>query len=58
MDPNFLMFAVFCLTIIALVAIVYGKPELAEKAIGGLQELLESTLKILGRENKKKGGSQ
>lgn len=46
----------FCLTVIALVAIVYGRPEIAEKAVDGLRGLLGDMTKILARGERKKRG--
>jgi hypothetical protein len=41
--------ALICLTVIALVAIVYGKTDLAEKAIAGLNSLVSEALRLLER---------
>jgi hypothetical protein len=51
MDVNF-VFSVFCLTVITLVAIVFGKSELAEKTIGGLHRVLENALSLLSHGNR------
>lgn len=41
------VFVVFCLTVIALVAIRYGENKVAEKAISAMSELAHKTLRVL-----------
>ena len=50
LDPNLLL---FCLTLLAIVAIASGKPELAEKAINGLQMLAKDAFNVIRLINRK-----
>jgi hypothetical protein len=41
------IFALFCLTVIALTAITHGRPEIAEHAVKAIVELANKTLNML-----------
>ena len=53
-----LNFLAFCLTIIVITAIVYGKDEVAIKALSALSETTQNFLASFGQMFKHKGGAR